>query len=262
MNIFLFETKRGLKSVLIWTVSMSAAVFIFVQMLPAFLDQASEFSKYLEGYDKLLEIFGVSADSFTTATGYFAYLMTYMSICAAVFGMSAGMLTFSAEFRLKTSDFLLTKPVKRTEVFVAKIGSVAVRAILLDVLFAMFSYAALSLQAEVNLAAFVLMMLAMVILQFNFVFMGVLLSVVMRKIKAVMPITMGITFGFFILTAMERVFDKEFITYILPFSQFDFNEILADTSLDLLHTLACLGFTIISGILAWLMFVKKDIHAV
>ena len=202
MNMFWHELKMQRKSTLIWTFSIVGMTILFLSLFPSFAHDAEEFKRLLAGYPKgVMDAFGIEIDSITSFLGFYSYIYLYVMLCLSIQGMNAGIGALSKEVSGKTAEFLLTKPVKRTKILTSKL-----LAIITSFLFTNMVYLAASfLMAEAvttipyDLKRFMLISMSGFIVQLIFMALGILISVMLRKIKSVLSISLSTVFAFFIL---------------------------------------------------------------
>lgn len=265
MNIFLFELKSNLKSNLIWILVLCSVAYFFMLMYPAFYANSTELIKVFNRYPKeVLVAFGFDINQFFSAIGFYCFVLIYIELIASMQAIVLGLGTSGRELRLRTTEFIITKPVKRLEIMFAKTASVFVILVLTNILLTIVSYLAIS---QVTLEpfstnAFLLVCLSTFLLQCLFASLGILLGVTFRKLRSIAPVSLGIVFGFFVLNMLKAIFDDAWIRYFSPFQFFDKYSIVLLGKLEIEFLLW--GITLIIGmiIVAFVYFNKKDIHAV
>ena len=87
-------------------------------------------------------------------------------------------------------------------------------------------------------------------------------SVLFRKIKAVMPITLAVVFMFYIVELINQSLLEEKLTYLTPFSYFKGADIIANSSYEFKYVAVDIAVFIIFTLLGCLIYQKKDVHSV
>jgi ABC-2 type transport system permease protein len=95
-----------------------------------------------------------------------------------------------------------------------------------------------------------------------FLALGVVVSVVAGKIKSVISISLSTVFGFFIVSMLGSVIGDKAVRYISPFKYFDLVYIVKNAAYETSFIIIGLLFVITSIAASYLIYVKKDIHAV
>lgn len=265
MNIFLFELKSNFKSNLVWIIVLCSVAYFFMLIYPSFYANSTELIKVFNRYpQEVLDAMGFKVDQFFSAIGFYCFVLIYIELIASMQAMVLGLGTSGRELRLRTTEFIITKPVTRIEIMFAKTASVFVILVVTNVLLTISSYLAIS---QVTLEpfstqSFLLVCLSTFLLQCVFASMGILLGVTFRKLRAIAPISLGIVFAFFVINMLKGIFDDEWIRYFSPFQFFDKYSIVLTGKLEM--EFVFWGFALIIGmtVSAFVYFNKKDIHAV
>ncbi len=265
MNMYLHELKAYRKSTIIWSCTLVLVVLLFLSMYPVFYKDATDFRKLLEDYpESVRKAFGISLDSFFTLLGYYSYMFLYVLLCAAIQAMNLGTSILSKEVREKTADFLLTKPVTRKQIVTAKLLAVVTSLVITDIIYfiAASLMALIVKQQAFNYRTFFMISITVLFVQLMFMSLGILVSVVVPKIKSVLPISLATVFGFYIMSMFSSVIGDTTIRYITPFKYFDTTYIIKNSSYETRFLLIELVFIISSISISYLIYSKKDIHAV
>lgn len=265
MNIFFFELKSNLKSNLIWILVLMGIAYGFMMIYPAFYANSKELIDVFNRYPKeLLVALGFEVDQFFSAIGFYCFVLIYIELIASMQALVLGLGTSGRELRLRTSEFMMAKPVTRLQIMLAKTASILVILLLTNILLTFTSYVAIK-QVTIDsfsTQSFLLVCLSTFLLQCVFASMGILLGVTFRKLRSVAPVSLGIVFGFFVVNMLKAIFDDEWIRYFSPFQFFDKYSIVLMGKLEmeffvwgilLIIAMTCVGFV---------YFNKKDIHAV
>lgn len=265
MNIFLHELRAYRKSTIIWSLSLIALIILFMSMFPAFAKDAEEFKKLLEGYpEPVRKALGMELDSLFTILGFYSYAFLYISLCGAIQAMNIGTAIVSKEVREKTADFLLTKPVTRATILTAKLLAAFTSLVVTNIVFLFTSSLVASQVAteEYSHKAFLLISLTLFFIQLIFLALGFVVSVLARKIKSVITVSLGTVFTFFIIAMLSSTSDDEAKRYFSPFKYFDHAYITENTNYEASFIMVGLAIILTSVITGYMVYKKKDIHAV
>ncbi|WP_129690035.1 ABC transporter permease subunit [Gottfriedia acidiceleris] len=265
MNIFLHELKAYRKSTFIWTASLMAIVVFFLSLFPAIAKDYVEFSKVLEGYPEgVRKALGLEIESFGNVLGFYSYVFIYISLCGAIQAMILGTSIISKEVREKTADFLLTKPVTRTKVMTSKIFAGVVSLAITNV----FYFVATIIMAQhvrtgdYSSKTIILLSISLFITQLLFFGIGILLSVVFPKIKAVLSISLAIVFGFFVIGMVVATDESNAKRFLSPFKYFEPKYIIAHSKFEAQFLIVSVGIIFASIIASYVIYKKRDVHAV
>lgn len=265
MNVFWFELKSNLKSTLIWITVLCGVAYFFLMIFPAYLENSEGILEVFKHYPpELLKALGMDVDQFFSALGFYSFVLIYIELIAAMQAMMLGLGCSGREIRTRTSDFLITKPIKRWQIMLAKLSVVWLILIVTNLLLTFTSIIALNQVAPepFSLTALLLVDLSTLLLQLIFASLGILLGVIFRKLRSVAPVSLGIVFGFFVVNMLKAIFNDAWIQYISPFQFFEKYSIIANQSFDSVMLLWGLVLIIGFSLLSLFIYTKKDIHAV
>ncbi|MBT2639958.1 ABC transporter permease subunit [Bacillus sp. ISL-39] len=265
MNIFLHELKAYRKSTMIWTLSLVALVVLFLSMFPSFSKDAEEFKTLLEGFPvELRKAIGLSVDSIATMIGFFSYAFLYLKLAGAIQAMNLGTSILSKESREKTADFLLTKPVTRAQVVTAKLLAALVSLVITNIVFITVTFVMASIVEgkDFDKAALFLIAISLFFIQLMFMALGMIISVIIPRIKSVISVSLGTVFGFFMLGMISSTTDDKALRYLTPFNYFDSAYITENMGYETSFILAGALFIIAAVIASYYLYGKKDVHSV
>ncbi len=265
MNMFLHELRAYRKSTIIWTCSLIALVVFFLAMFPSFSKEVETFKKVLEGFpEPIRKAFGLSVDSISSILGFYAYTFLYITLCGAIQAMNLGTSIISKEVREKTADFLLTKPVTRTKIITSKLLAALTSIVITNIVYLAVASIMVSIvkTGDYSHKIFLMLSLTLFFVQLMFLALGVIISVVVPKIKSVLPISLGTVFGFFIIGMLSSTLGDGAMRYITPFKYFDTNYIIKNSSYEGSFIIVEIVFVIVSIVTSYIVYSKKDVHAV
>jgi len=265
MNMFLHELRAYRKSTIIWTCSLTTLVILFLSMYPAIAKDAADFKKILDNYPAaVIKALGFSLDSFFSLLGFYSATLTYVLLCGSIQAMNLGTSIISKEARDKTADFLLTKPVSRSQIMTAKLFAVLSSLVMTNVIYIIAaSLMASAVQAEpINYKLFFMLSITVFFVQLMFMSLGIIVSVIVPKIKSVLPISMGTVFSFFIVSMLSSSIGDTTSRFITPFKYYDLMYIIKNSAYEAPYILIELLFVVTTITLSYILYSNKDIHAV
>lgn len=266
MNMFLHELKAYRKSTIIWSISLVLVALLMLSMFPSIAKDAENFKKLLDVYPPALKkALGISIDSVTSLLAYYSsFVLLYVVLCGAIQAMNLGTSIISKEVREKTADFLLTKPVKRHKIITSKILAGAISLLITNIIYILCS----SVIAEIvtnkpfQYNIFLLLSLTLLFVQLMFMSLGIIISVIIGRIKSVLPISISTVFGFFFIAMFSSIIGDKATRYITPFKYYDATYIIKNSSYEVKFILIELIFIVFVISMSYIIYSKKDIHAV
>lgn len=265
MNIYKFEFRKYVKSSIIWTSSIIIILFLLMSLFPTYSQEAKQMEMLISKMpEALIKSFGLGDIKMSTIMGYYSFVFSYILLLGAIFAMKLGLDIISKESRDKTSDFLLVKPIKRDNVLTPKILASLTHIIIMNILLFAFSFITVEVykNAEYNSTNFILLTLSFWFVQLLLFFLGILIGTIVNKLKSVLPVTLGVVFGFYILYLFNQNIKDEIYSYLSPFSLFESNHITKYSAYSFSHFIAYLVITVILIIASYVIYKKKDIPSV
>jgi ABC-2 type transport system permease protein len=240
-------------------------IVLFMSFYPSFAKDAEEFQKIMEGYPEAIRnALGFSLGSFFTILGFYCFPLSFITLCGAIQGMNLGTSIVSKEVREKTADFLLTKPVTRTTVLTAKLMAAFISIILTNIIYlAVTITMAYQVKTEdFSLKILIMLSLTMFFIQLIFLAIGVIVSVIVPRIKSVLTVSLTSVFAFYFLGMFSSTTGEEAKRYISPFKYFNTAYIIKQASFESTFLIVGAVIIILAITASYFVYAKKDIHSV
>ena len=121
MTLIRHELRRGWKSLLIWTCSISAFIVICLLIFPEMKSQMDSISTVFASMGAFTKAFGMESLNFGTLTGYYGVECgNILGIGGALFAALLGVSALAREEKDGTAELLLTHPLSRARVVTEK----------------------------------------------------------------------------------------------------------------------------------------------
>lgn len=245
---------------------MIALAALYLSIYPSVAKDANEFKELLGGYPPAIRaMLGINLDNIASLTGFYSMVFSFILLCGAIQAMNLGVSILSKESRERTADFLLVKPVSRSTIVGDKLLAVFTMILVTNIVFGLTSTVLANMvkTEDYNIKIFFLINLTLFFIQLVFVAMGVAISVFFKKIKNILPISLGVVFGFYLIGSLLAVGeDADKLRFISPFRYFDVNYITKNESYDIVYIILSAAVIIVSVAIVYVIYNRKDIHAV
>jgi ABC-2 type transport system permease protein len=265
MNIFFHELKAYRKTTIIWTFSLIMVALLFLSMFPSFAKDADQFKKLLAGYPLAMrKAIGLNLENIFTILGFYSYSLTFTTLCAAIQAINLGTGIVSKEVREKTADFLLTKPVTRMQILTSKLLAAFTSLLITNVVY-LIAANLIAWQVKTvdfSVKKFVLLSVTMLFVQVIFLAIGIIISVIVPKIKSVLTVSLATVFAFYFLGVFSENSGDDVKRYISPFKYFDNTYIIKHASYERPFLIAGAVIVVAAIAASYMIYTKKDIHAV
>jgi ABC-2 type transport system permease protein len=264
MHIFQHELKSYRQSIIIWACSMAALAVMFIFIFSSAAEEMDSIKDVLGSLPEAMrEMLGIYVDSVSTLEGFYSFVFVYVLLCGAIQAMNVGTSIVSKEISDKTADFLLTKPIKRDQILTYKLLAAISTLIITNILYLIITIpVTLTVKSDYNMTIFLLISVTLLFVQCIFMSLGVLISVLVGRIKSVISISLSTVFGFFIIGAMGSLLGDQAVKYISPFKYYDTAYIITHSAYEPSFLIVGAIFFLIATTLSYVVYIKKDIHAV
>lgn len=266
MNIFIYEFKALRKSIAIWTVSIAAFLVMYMAFFPAFGKDAAFLDALLENYpEEMLKAMGLGGNlKLSSIIGYFAFTFSFIQLMLAIQASNYGFGILSAEERDMTADFLLTKPVTRTRIILSKFLAALLALFFSNVTVWVFTFVSLELfknDGDYDSGKIIVMLSSVILFQLMYLCAGMLISVMVKKVRSVISFSMALAFGTYIINAVRAIIEGDILGYITPFYLFDPQYILDYGKYDTISLLAAISIIVITATLCYRIYLQRNIHS-
>jgi ABC-2 type transport system permease protein len=265
-NIFRHEFRTRLKSVVIWSLALTFLIVFFFSFFSVFADQAALMNEFLARYPQQLRAaLGMDRMDLATVLGYYSFIFLFVQLCLAIQASNYGFGLVSIEESELTADFLLSKPVSRTQVLTSKLLAALTSLTITNLVVWVSSFAAISLfrgEREYEPLTLLLLLLSIVIFQLFFLSVGLVISLLVKRVRSVTPYALGLGFGSYVLSAFSGVFADVKLEYITPFKHFDPNYIIQHGAYNMPLVLLNVAVTLVALAVSYWLYIRRDIPAV
>lgn len=265
-NIYAHEFRTRLRSVIIWSLAVTAIVFFYFSFFSVFADQAALMNQMLERFPpQLRAAFGLDAMDLSTVLGFYSFIFLFVQLCLAIQAGNYGFGLVSIEESELTADFLLSKPVSRTQVLTSKLLAALTSLTITNAVVWVSSYVSIAVfrgEREYDPRTLLLLLLSIVIFQLFFLSVGLVVSMLVKRVRSVTPYSLGLGFGAYVLSAFSGILGDVKLELITPFKHLDPSYIVQHGAFDTPLVLLNVAVTLVSLAAAYWLYIRRDIPAV
>ncbi len=266
MNIYKHEFKMILRSVITWSVAIAALIFVCVSLFSSFAQDAELLNEMMANFpEELLAAFGMNGVDLSTVLGYFSFVFLFAQICLAIQAANYGFSLVSIEEREWTADFLLAKPVGRTKILTSKLLAALSGLTITNIVVWISSFGFTQLfkgDKTYDPRTLILLLFSIVVFQLFFLTVGLVVSLLVKRIRSVTPYAMGLAFGMYVLSAFGGMLGESALERITPFKHFEPNYIIQHGAYDAPLVLISVSVIVISLVGSYVLYTRRDIPAV
>lgn len=265
-NIFKFEFNTRIKSVLIWSLSVSILIFVFLSLFTSFAGDAELLNQMMSKFPpELKSAFGLDRMDMSSVLGYYSLIFLFVQLCLAIQASNYGFGLVSIEESELTADFLLTKPVSRVQVLTSKLLAALAALTITNAMVWLITFLALALfrgERTYDTPTLILLLASILMFQLFFLSVGLVVSLLVKRVRNVTPYGLGLGFGMYVLSAFSGMLGDVKLEYITPFKHFDAAAIVQRASYDVLLLLLNVSVTFIALAVSYWRYTRRDIPAV
>jgi ABC-2 type transport system permease protein len=201
-----------------------------------FTENAALFSEMMANFPpQLLMAFGMQNLDWSNILSFFGLVFLFAQICLAIQAANYGFGLVSIEESEWTADFLLAKPVGRAHIMTSKLLAAFTALILTSLVVwvgAFSSIAVFNSNEAYEARSLIILLVSILPFQLVFLSVGMVISLMVKRIRNVTPWSMGLVFGLYILNVFGDMIGKKGLEVISPFQHFDPNYIILNSTPD------------------------------
>ncbi|MCA9765516.1 MAG: ABC transporter permease subunit [Carnobacterium sp.] len=266
MNIFKQEFDMKKKSIIIWSISLMAFMIFYMAFFPTLTQDSASVDSVMNSFpEEMLQALGVREGlSLTSLKGFFSLTFTMMQLAIAIQSANYGFSILSEEERELTADFLMSKPVSRTKIYISKLLAALLSLLITSIFIGIATFIALRLfnaGENYEISSVIKLILTLPIFQLLFLTVAMFISLLFKKIQSVLSLSMGLAIGLYVVESVREIVDNNILGYVTPFYYFEPGTILLDGTYDLKFIFIAIGIIIVSIASSYLLYNKRDIHS-
>lgn len=211
----------------------------------------------------MMKGFGINTEQLKNILGFYVTRNSMLSmLMGSIYAIITATSALALEESNKTIEFLLSRPVSRSDIFWGKLSAFHSNLLILNFIVSLVGFITLELfkTSDYNLSSYLILCTYTYLLHITFGSIGLLISVIPKKGKVVFSTVVGIVIGTYFLEIISNM-DKsaEFIGWFSPFTYVDKDVLSQDYNLKSMNVLFFFIVTIFSGSLAYKLYNKRDI---
>ena len=264
MNIFSRELKINFKGLCYWCLVMLFMVGASVGKTQGLINEGGAgFTALLRAFPQQVQnMFGMSAGlDYSKPISIFAIVVLYVILIAAFHAALLGAGAFAKEERDRTFEFLYVKGATRARILTAKLCADALQMVILNAFTYLISVFLVQAAEHGNIAGPLLpMMIGTLVVQLVFYALGLLLSLLTRRMRFASTIAFALIIALFLLSVLSTMFAPDaWYSYVTPFKYFDGTRVLVHG----LGPVSAIAWVLIGAamtVLAYALHNRRDLH--
>jgi ABC-2 type transport system permease protein len=265
-NLFLKEMRRNVSSLVIWTIVITFLITLTMSFYGTFMENQSKIAGMLSIIPKgALQFKGISNfnDLLSVLGFYAANNVIYMMLLGSIFAIVLSSNILLKEEYDKTAEYLLTRPVTRSEIFFSKVSVIALNVFLLNLVTALAGFLCIELvkKGQFSINAFILLSVYTLLLNVLFGGIGLFMSTLVKRAKPITTLCIGFVLILYFIATLSKITESASkIGYLSPFKFANVDAINPAYSLEFWHLVYFIGLTLLFTGLSYRLYLKKDIY--
>lgn len=265
-NLFLKEMKRNAISLIVWMVIITLLISVTMAVYRTFLENQSKILGMMSLIPKgALQFKGISDfnDLLSVLGFYAANNVIYMMLLGSIYAIVLSSNILLKEEYNKTAEYLLTRPLTRSEIFLSKLAVLFLFIFLLNLVTSLAGFISMELvkKGPFSIKAFAILSLYTLLLNILFGSIGLFFSTLVKRAKPVTTFSIGLVLVFYFIFTLSKITEGAAkIGYLSPFKFVDADAINPDYKLGLLNLFYFTGISLLLTVLSYRHYQRKDIY--
>jgi ABC-2 type transport system permease protein len=265
-NLFFKEMRKNVFSLMVWMIVITLFISGTMALYTTFLENQPKIMGMMSIIPKeALQFKGISNfDDLLSVLGFYSVNnVIYMMVLGSIFAIVLSSNILLKEEYNKTAEYLLTRPLTRSEIFFSKLAVIYINVFLLNLVTALAGFICMELVKDgpYSIRAFLILSLYTLLLNILFAAIGLLISTLVKRAKPITTFSIGLVLIFYFIYTLSKITESASkIGYLSPFRYADTDAINPAYSIDLWHLLYFVGISLLLTGLSYRFYIRKDIY--
>lgn len=265
-NLFLKELRRNALSLAVWMIVITLLISFTMAVYRTFIDNQSKIMGMMSLVPKgALQFKGISNfnDLLSVLGFYAANNVIYMMLLGSIFSIVLSSNILLKEEYNKTAEYLMTRPLTRSEIFLSKLAVISLYIFLLNLVTALAGFICMELvkTGPFSIRAFLILSLYTLLLNILFGAIGLFLSTLVRRAKPITTFAIGLVLIFYFVYTLSKITESAAnIGYLSPFKFVNMDAISPSYKLGLWNLIYFIGISLLLTRISYRLYSRKDIY--
>jgi ABC-2 type transport system permease protein len=266
LNLFAKEIRRNAFSLIVWVIIITIFISVTMSVYRTFLENQSKVMGMMSLVPKgALQFKGISNfnDLLSVLGFYSVNNVIYMMVLGSIFAIVLSSNILLKEEYNKTAEYLLTRPLTRSEIFVSKSAVIFINIFLLNLVTAMVGFICIEVfkKGSFSISAFLILSLYTFLLNILFGATGLFLSTVVKRSRPITTSCIGLVLILYFLFTISKITESlSKLGYLSPFKYVNTNVTDPAYKLDLISLSYFLGISLLLTVISYRLYLRKDIY--
>ncbi|MGB8490603.1 MAG: ABC transporter permease subunit [Bacteroidales bacterium] len=264
-NLFFKELKRNALSLIIWMSVITLLICLTMSIYRTFIANQSKVMGMLSLIPKgMLQFKGISdVSELLSPLGFYAVNnVIYMLVLGSIFSIVLSSNILLKEEYSKTAEYLISRPLTRSEIFLSKLAVVFVNVFLMNVVASGAGFTCIEIvkNAPFSIKAFLILSLYTFLLNIMFGAAGLFLSAMIKRPKPITTFCIGLVLIMYFIYTLSKITEgASKIGYLSPFRYVDLEVTSPGYRLESGDLAFFLGISVILLAVSFRLYSRRDI---
>lgn len=265
-NLFLKEMQRNSLSLILWMIAISILISVTMSVYPTFVENQSKVLGMMSLVPKeALQFKGISnfSDMLSPLGFYAVNNIIYMMVLGSIFAIVLSSNILLKEEYNKTAEYLLARPLTRSEIFLSKLALIFLYVFILNLVTALTGFVSLELvqKDSINIKAFLILSLYTLLLNILFGAIGLIMSTLVKRPKPITTFCIGLVLILYFIYTISKITESvSKIGYLSPFKYVNMSVNNPAYKFELGHLLYFTGIPLLLIVISYRLYNRKDIY--
>ncbi len=265
-NLFKMEIRRNSFSLILWTIVIAVLITLTMSVYRTFIENQSKVMGMFSLIPKeVMQFKGISNfNDLLSVLGFYAVNnVIYMMVLGSIYAIVLSSNILLKEEYNKTAEYLLTRPLTRSEIFFSKLSVLLVNVFILNAVTTLAGLISIELVKNnpFSLKAFFILSLFTFLLNFLFGAAGLFLSTIVKRPKPVTIFSIGLVLILYFVYTISKITDSvSNIGYLSPFKFVNLDVTNPSYGVDLVNLLYFAGISLLLIFLSYRLYLRRDIY--
>jgi ABC-2 type transport system permease protein len=265
-NLFMMEMRKNTFSLLLWMFAITLLISVTMSVYPTFLENQSKVLGMMSLIPKgALQFKGISnfTDMLSVLGFYSINNIIYMMVLGSIFAIVLSSNILLKEEYDKTAEYLLTRPLTRSEIFFSKLALLCLHIFLLNLVTALAGLVSMEMvkNSPFSIRAFFILSLYTLLLNLLFGAIGLFLSTLVKRPKPITTFSIGIVLFFYFIYTLSKITESiSKIGYLSPFKYVNTEAFSPAYKLGFWHLAYFAGISLLLTGISYRLYCRKDIY--
>jgi ABC-2 type transport system permease protein len=265
-NLFLKELRRNAFSLMIWMIIITCLIVLTMSVYRTFIENQSKIAGMLSIIPKgALQFKGISnfKDLLSVLGFYSVNNVIYMMVLGSIFAIVLSSNILLKEEYDKTAEYLLTRPITRSGIFLSKLAVIFLNIFILNFVTALAGYICMEIvkNGPFSIKAFLILTVYTLLLNILFGAIGLFLSTLVKRAKPITTLCIGLVLIFYFIFTVSKITEgASDLGYLSPFRFASVDAINPAYTLEIWHLVYFIGISVLLTGLSFRIYRRKDIY--